>query len=408
MESTTDAQRRSVYSVLHTAFEDAPFEFWVRDSEDCCVVQNAAARKWGDQRGRCTDESSVPSEISAAWRENNRRAYAGELVQNEVELWRGGVKRHFQCVVVPMFADGHTRGILGFNIDITERRRAEEALRESERRLREALRIGRMGYLDWDLVTNEIRWSPETHRLFGYEPGGAFVPTIDATVGLVPAEDRAFVEERLNAVISGAAAYDIDHRMVRPDGQVIHVHAQGEVMRDETGRALRLLGTVVDVTERRRAEEALRLSEERLKQSLKAASAGTWEWDIRTGEIIGSQENWELYGLDDGDRGRSFADWYARLHPADLAAVESSISDALAGRTTECRAEFRVQAGGRERWVLAIGQVRRAHDGTPLRMSGISIHITSPSRRTSTRSSGSSPERRGGDDSAAPAPATCC
>ncbi|MHB8876155.1 MAG: DUF4118 domain-containing protein, partial [Myxococcaceae bacterium] len=131
--------------------------------------------------------------------------------------------------------------------DVTERERAEEALRQSEWRLQEALKVGRMGYIDWNLVTNEIRWSPETYRLFGYEPDGPFSPTIEATVGMVPPEDRAFVEGRLDAVIQGKAEYSIDHRMVRPDGRVIHVHAQGEVTRDEEGRPLRMLGTVIDI-----------------------------------------------------------------------------------------------------------------------------------------------------------------
>ena len=70
--------------------------------------------------------------------------------------------------------NGRVVRVVGNNIDITERKRLELALRESERRLREALKVGHMGYLDWNLVTNEIQWSPETYRLFGYVPGGGF------------------------------------------------------------------------------------------------------------------------------------------------------------------------------------------------------------------------------------------
>ena len=89
--------------------------------------------------------------------------------------------------------NGRVVRVVGSNIDITERKRLELALRESERRLREALKVGHIGYLDWNMVTNEIQWSPETYRLLGHAPGDGFFPTIEATAGMVPPEDLAFV-----------------------------------------------------------------------------------------------------------------------------------------------------------------------------------------------------------------------
>ncbi|HSD89052.1 MAG TPA: ATP-binding protein, partial [Kofleriaceae bacterium] len=153
-------------------------------------------------------------------------------------------------------------------IDVTAHKRTEQALRESEHRLSEAMQIGRMGWLDWDLVTNEMRWSPETYRLFGHEPGGGFSPTIETTVGMVPEEDLPVVRARLDAVIEGTRPYDIVHRVVRGDGTVIHVHAMGEVMRDDHGKPLRMLGTVVDVTERKRVEDELREVDRRRSEFL--------------------------------------------------------------------------------------------------------------------------------------------
>jgi PAS domain S-box-containing protein len=493
-------------SFLSTAFEDAPFQFWVRDAGGRLIFQNAAARDWGEHIGARVSESHMPPAVVAAWNDNNRRASAGEVVQNEVDYVLGGQRRHFQVIVVPVRVDGRIENILGFNIDITDRKRAEEALRENERRLRETLRVGRMGYIDWDLVTNDVQWSLETYRMLGYEPG-AFTPTFETTVGMVPAEERARIRARLEAAFRGECEYDVYHRMVRPDGKVIHVHGQAAVRRDEQGKPLRMLGTLIDITERRVAEEALgesdrrlhealragrigcidwdlvtnevrwspelyqiyghepradftptiettqamvhpldlalvqsrldaalrgtsdyevdhrvvrpdgeviyvhatgvvtrdaqgkplhlfgttidvterrvaedalRVSEEALRQTLKAASAGTWEWDIPTGKLSWSRETYAMHGVDPEGKPPTFTDWQACVHPDDRDRITAAVQDALAGRVAEYRVEFRVPDGERGvKWVLGMGQVKRAPDGAPLRMMGICLDITS-------------------------------
>jgi PAS domain S-box-containing protein len=189
------------------------------------------------------------------------------VVQNPFESGEENQRRYLECYIVPLRINGTITGILGFNIDVTRHRRTEEALRISERRLREALRVGRMGWLDWDLVANQIRWSPETYRLFGYEPG-AYSPTVEGTKSMLLPDEAAFVEGKLHAVIEGGEPYDITHRMVRKDGEVIHVHALGEVERDASGNALRMLGTLVDITERKRVEEELREVDRRSSEFL--------------------------------------------------------------------------------------------------------------------------------------------
>ena len=145
-----------------------------------------------------------------------------------------------------------------------ERRQAEEALKEKTDRLLKAQRIARMGFLDWNLKTNEMYWSDQIYDLYGIDRQEQ-ISNIDLTMELVHPDDLEFVEKNLDLAIKGIKEYDIDHRKLRPDGTVVWVHAQAEVVHDADGNPESLLGTVVDITDRKQAEEALLESEEKFR-----------------------------------------------------------------------------------------------------------------------------------------------
>ena len=170
--------------------------------------------------------------------------------------------------------------------DITERKEAEETLRESEARLEEAQRIACLGSWEWDVKTGEVSWSDETFRIYGYEPKEV-VPTLDKVMELVHPDDRELIRKNMDAALYEGEPYDFEHRIVRADGEVRWIHRRGEVVREEGGEPLRMIGTVHDITEHKALEGRLeyqayhdeltdlpnrRLFIERLKQALRRTS----------------------------------------------------------------------------------------------------------------------------------------
>jgi PAS domain S-box-containing protein len=129
-------------------------------------------------------------------------------------------------------------------------------LGESERQLEEAQRLAHVGYWERDPDTDLIAWSDETYRIFGLEPQ-ARILHLSQLPELIHPEDKQIVVDAVAEALRGGPRYDVEYRVVRPNGEVRLVHSQGDVIRDESGRPRRMFGTVQDITERKRAEQRL-------------------------------------------------------------------------------------------------------------------------------------------------------
>ncbi len=143
--------------------------------------------------------------------------------------------------------------------DITERKQAEEALRESRRRLERAQEIAHLGSWELDLASHRLTWSDEVYRIFGLQPR-EFAATYEAFLDRVHPEDRAAVDAAYSGSLrEGRDTYEIEHRIVRKDtGEIRLVHEKCDHVRDASGRIIRSIGMVHDITERKQAEQELR------------------------------------------------------------------------------------------------------------------------------------------------------
>ena len=171
--------------------------------------------------------------------------------------------------------NGNPFALVGVALDITERKRAEEALRDSEWKLKEAQRLGRMGHWEFDVETGQIQWSEMVFELYERDPSLG-PPIEEQEAEYYSVEDAARLRSCGQQTIETGKPYQIDVRLKVPGGSVKEVVATGTAVKDSHGRVIRLLGTVQDITERKRVEAQLErnLRETRLRFQVSQALAG--------------------------------------------------------------------------------------------------------------------------------------
>src|SRR5579863_3840594 len=179
-------------------------------------------------------------------------------------------------------ASGRAYEMFGTVQDISERKSAEEErrllsrdLQESKAWLEEAQRVAHVGYWVWDLETNRLIWSDETYRIFGLTPQEGLIDLPMVREMIHPDDREAVFRTAEEAVLSGARA-DCEHRLFRPNGEMRIVHSLGDLKKDSSGRPYQMFGTTQDITERKRAEEALRRSQFYLSEGQRLAHMGSW------------------------------------------------------------------------------------------------------------------------------------
>jgi PAS domain S-box-containing protein len=143
------------------------------------------------------------------------------------------------------------------HVEIAARERVQGALRSSESRLLEAQALAHVGSWEWDIDSNEIRWSDEVYRIYGVEPG-RFEVTYESFIAMVHPHDRERLEDAVRGALGSGGLFEVEHRIVQPGGAERTVSGRGRTVCDADGRPIRMLGTELDITDQKRAEEQRR------------------------------------------------------------------------------------------------------------------------------------------------------
>jgi PAS domain S-box-containing protein len=161
-------------------------------------------------------------------------------------------------------SQGRVEFVVAVARDVTERRRTDEALRARDMQLQEAQVLANLGSWEWDLRSNTRTWSDQLSRIFGLRPD-QMPSAFDGFYPLVHPEDRERTAALAREALRTGKGYENQFRIVRPDGAVRTVHNQARVDRDESGKAVRVIGVCQDITERKQAEEQVHVSQERFR-----------------------------------------------------------------------------------------------------------------------------------------------
>jgi PAS domain S-box-containing protein len=186
---------------------------------------------------------------------------------------KGGKKVRVVLTISPV-KDASGKIIGGSKIarDITKVKHVEGALLESEQRTRFSLEAANVGTWQWDIATGAVQWSENMETVHG-QPGGSFQGNFKSFFDRVREEDRDKVKKALEEALAGDGKYRAEYRQLREDGTLGWMEAQGQLIRDDAGRPLRMMGICMNISERKKAEENLRLAHENLEQGVRERTA---------------------------------------------------------------------------------------------------------------------------------------
>ncbi|MEG3968735.1 PAS domain-containing protein [Microcoleus sp. T2B6] len=250
-------------------------------------------------------------------------------------------------------------------------------LQQSEASLAAAQKIAHIGSWEFDLVTNKITWSEEVFRIFGLD-SSATEPTSAKLLKMCHPDDRELFQQTVSLTISQGISYKREFRFLHPSGQIIYLEGRGEAVFSETGEVIKLLGTVMDISDRKQAEAALQISEERFYLAFEGSAMGLWDWNLATGEVYFNPRWKMMLGYEVEEIANSFASWEQLVHPEDLSPAKAALNAHLEGKNPTYEVEFRMLTkSGEWKWILAQAKVME-HDasGNPLRMTGTHIDIS--------------------------------
>jgi len=282
-------------------------------------------------------------------------------------------------------ASGQAVRMGGATVEVSERKRAEEALRHSEERFALAVAGSKDGVSDWDIVNDRMFTSPRAMQICGVESDVTVRTRAEwlALLKLHPEDAQRYADDTERHLRGETDVRDGEYRVRHPDGEFRWVRIRGMSVRDAQGRAIRWAGSSSDIDAQKRVEQALRQSEERYQLAVAGSNEGLWDWDLRRDMLFLSARAQSLLGREPGEPLRPRREWVAsgQYHPDDEATMRRALSEHLRGLSPHFSCEYRIRhTSGEWHWYRQRGVAVRDRRGRAYRVAGSMEDVTD--RRT--------------------------
>ena len=310
------------------------------------------------------DISDALSEWSLAIRDGVPRAF-------EMRIRRAdGEYRWHICRQLPLRNTvGQIESWVGTCTDIDDLSRIENALRETETRLREAQRIAKLGSWNWEPQTDVVSWSDAEFELFGVSRQDV-QPSLESFLALLHPDDRGIAIARVEAMKAGASEFANDMRIIRPDGECMWIHSRARATRDVDGGIIRVEGTDQDITEIVRAKQQLQAERDRFEKIMEAVPVAICSFhltpDGRVTMPYASPRIETIYGLSPASLAIDASEAFSAIHPDDSERVRNSVAESARSLTMWCD-QYRVLSPALgEIWIEGCSSPIQMSDGTIL------------------------------------------
>jgi PAS domain S-box-containing protein len=329
-----------------------------------------------------------PEDAARVKRTLERAAQDGKDFDYEYRLLMPDGSTKYVHVVAHALSD-ESGGIefVGAVTDTTESKRAEEALRRSECYLAEAQRFTHTGSWAWRVAGGgALHLSEEWYRIYGFDPEQGLSAWEERLQRIHP-EDRAKWQGAVDRAIGEKSDYEVENRIVLPGGMVKYIRNVGHPVLNASGDLVEFVGSSMDITERKRAEEALQRSESYLAEAQRLTHTGSWALRVAGRDALHLSEEWyRIYGFDPEKGPPAWEEQVQRIHPEDRDRLRREVFLERPDEGSDFDVDFRiVLPGGAIKYVRSIGHPVRNISGDLLEYVGTSIDVTERKRADEER-----------------------